>query len=227
MKRIFISICFLLFNFYNSFAQQKIFSIDEFISLIKQNHPVAKQASIQLDKANAELLSSRGGFDPVLQLQTANKTFDGKNYYFYTNPELKIATWPGIDVKAGVENNGGQYIDPEYSTGKTSYLGIEIPLARNLLIDKRRAALQTAKIMVGMSEQERLQIINNLLFDAYISYWNWAGASQVYNVITRFVYISQQRLGFVRTLWQQGDRPAIDTTESLAQLQSLKVINLL
>lgn len=204
----------------NSFAQHKTLSLTEFIGLVKQNHPVAKQAALQVDKAKADLLSSRGAFDPVFQLETENKTFDNKNYYFYTNPELKFATWPGIDVKAGLENNGGKFIDPEYSIGKTSYLGIEVPLARNLLMDKRRAALMTAKIMVNMGEQERLQMMNDLLFDAYLSYWNWAGAEQIYAVVSRFVTVSNQRLGLVRLAWQQGDRPAIDTTEALAQLQS-------
>lgn len=223
MKGFALALSYLLF-FCHAYAQQKVLPLNEFITLVKQNHPVAKQAAIQVDKAKAELLSSRGGFDPVFQLETLNKTFDGKNYYFYTNPELKIPTWPGIDVKAGLENNGGIYIDPEYTVGKTSYLGVEVPLARNLLMDKRRAALQTAKIMVNMGEQERLQIMNNLLFDAYLSYWNWAGTSQLYNIISRFVDVSAQRLGLVKLAWQQGDRPAIDTTEALAQLQSFQAM---
>lgn len=208
----------------NSFAQQKVLSLTDFINLVKQNHPVAKQATIQVDKAKADLLSSRGAFDPSFQLETENKTFDGKNYYFYTNPELKFTTWPGIDLKAGLENNGGLYIDPEYSLGKTSYLGIEVPLARNLLMDKRRAALNTAKIMVNMGEQQRLQMMNDLLFDAYLSYWNWCGTFQIYNIVNRFVEISSQRLGFVRIAWQQGDRPAIDTTEALTQLQGFQAM---
>lgn len=222
--KLFPAILLSVFIFSYSSAQQKVFPLNDFISQVKQNHPVAKQAAIQVDKANAELLSSRGAFDPSFQLSTANKTFDGKNYYFYTNPELKVATWPGIDVKAGLENNGGIYIDPENTTGKTSYLGVEVPLARNLLMDKRRAALQTAKIMVNMGEQERLQIMNDLLFDAYLSYWNWAGTNQLYNIINRFVDVSAQRLNFVRLAWQQGDRPAIDTTEALAQLQSFQAM---
>lgn len=205
-------------------ADAQYYSIDDFIGQVRQNHPVAKQALIMVDKARADLLASRGGFDPVIAIQNENKTFDGKNYFYYTNPELKIPTWPGIDIKAGVENNGGQFINSEFSTGKTSYLGLEIPLARNLLMDKRRAQLQQAKLMVGMSEQDRLQALNNLLFDATLTYWNWAGADLMYRVFTRFVNVSADRLRLVRIAWQQGDRPAIDTAEALAQLQSFQIM---
>ncbi len=200
------------------------FSMDEFMMEVRKNHPVAKQAMIGVDKAKAELLASRGGFDPILAIQNENKTFDGKNYFYYTNPELKIPTWPGIDFKAGVENNGGQFINSEFSTGKTSYLGLEIPLARNLLMDKRRAQVQQAKLMVSMSEQDRLQALNNLMFDATLTYLNWAGTNMLYNLLTKFVSVSNDRLRLVRIAWQQGDRPAIDTSEALAQLQSFQMM---
>lgn len=218
-----LRLCTFLLLICGTIAAQN-YGIDDFISQVRQNHPVAKQALIMVDKARADLLASRGGFDPVIAIQNENKTFDGKNYFYYTNPELKIPTWPGIDVKAGVENNGGQFINSEFSTGKTSYLGLEIPLARNLLMDKRRAQLQQAKLMVGMSEQDRLQALNNLLFDATLTYWNWAGADLMYRVFTRFVSVSAERLRLVRIAWQQGDRPAIDTAEALAQLQSFQIM---
>jgi outer membrane protein TolC len=218
--------CFLIIGFTKSvlFAFSQTYSVSDFIQQVKQHHPVAKQAAIIVDKARSDLLSSRGGFDPVLAIQNENKTFDGKNYFFYTNPEVKIPTWPGIDIKAGVENNGGSFLNSEFSSGKTSYLGVEVPLARNLLIDKRRAQLQQARLMVNMSEQERLQIINNLLFDAYLAYWNWAGANLMYKVFSRFVEVSNERLRLVRISWQLGERPAIDTAEALAQLQSFQMM---
>ncbi len=219
-----IRFAFLAFSLscWSLYAQN--FSMDDFMMEVRKNHPVAKQALIGIEKAKAELLASRGGFDPILAIHNENKTFDGKNYFYYTNPELKIPTWSGIDVKAGVENNGGQFINSEYSTGKTSYLGLEIPLARNLIMDKRRAQLQQAKLMVSMSEQDRLMALNNLMFDAKLTYLNWAGTNLLYNLLTKFVTVSNDRLRLVRIAWQQGDRPAIDTTEALAQLQSFQMM---
>ena len=86
----------------------KLLSEQDFISIVKKYHPVIRQADINIQKAKADITIARGGFDPSLYLHNDQKTFDGKNYYNYTNPELKIPTWYGIEVKAGFENNGGQ-----------------------------------------------------------------------------------------------------------------------
>ncbi|MEB3088296.1 hypothetical protein VJJ19_07645, partial [Parvimonas sp. D4] len=88
---------------------------------------LAKQALIGIRKAEADLLSAKGGFDPLIAMDASRKTFDGKNYYFYTNPEVKIPTWIGADIKAGIENNGGDLLARETTPGQTSYLGIEMP----------------------------------------------------------------------------------------------------
>jgi len=85
----------------------QVFTPEAFIQQVKQYHPVAKQAGIQVLKANADLQSARGGFDPAFNYEGSNKTFDGKNYYFYNNPELKIPTaLGGLDIKTGLESNG-------------------------------------------------------------------------------------------------------------------------
>ncbi|CAN5658521.1 TolC family protein [soil metagenome] len=209
----------------DGFAQQTtLFSVDAFIEQVRLNHPVAKQSNILVEKAAAALLSSRGGFDPVLTLDASRKTFDGKNYYFYTNPELKIPTWIGVDVKAGLESNGGQYLNPEVTAGNTSYLGLEVPLAKGLLMDKRRAALQQAKIFRDQSEQERLQTVNDLLFDAYISYWQWAGSYSLYALYNKFFTVATDRFRLVKIAFVNGDRSAMDTLEAYTQLQMFELL---
>ncbi|HRI19987.1 MAG TPA: TolC family protein, partial [Panacibacter sp.] len=216
----FISLCG------HSFAQQnnvQLFSVDAFIQQVKTYHPVAKQSNILVEKAAAQLLASRGGFDPALTLEASNKTFDGKNYYFYTNPELKIPTTFGIDIKAGLESNGGKYLNPETTSGNSSYLGIEVPLAKGLLMDKRRAALQQAKIFSNQSEQERLQVINNLLFDAYNAYWQWASSYQLYAVYTKYLQLSSERFRLVNIAYKNGDRAAMDTLEAYTQIQNFEM----
>ena len=208
-------------------AQQnkpELFSVDAFITQVKLYHPVAKQSDILVQKAAAQLLASRGGFDPALTLDASRKTFDGTNYYFYTNPELKIPTTFGVDIKAGIESNGGKYLNPEVTSGNTSYLGFEVPLAKGLLIDKRRAALQQAKIFSSQSEQERLQVINNLLFDAYNAYWQWAGSYQLYAVYTKYLQLSAARFRLVNIAYKNGDRAAMDTLEALTQVQNFEML---
>lgn len=225
MKKNLVIIFVLLFA--QLHAQQnmpELFSADAFIAQVKLYHPVAKQSNILVEKAAAQLLASKGGFDPALTFDASRKTFDGTNYYFYTNPELKIPTTFGVDIKAGLESNGGKYLNSEITSGNTSYLGIEVPLAKGLLIDKRRAALQQAKIFANQSEQERLQVINNLLFDAYTAYWQWAGSYQLYAVYTKYLQLSSERFRLVNIAYNNGDRAAMDTLEALTQVQNFEML---
>jgi outer membrane protein TolC len=210
-------------NLLSQNTKQTIYTLDTFIAQIKKYHPVAKQADIQVDKAAAELLSAQGSFDPTIALDASRKTFDGKNYYYYTNPELGIPL-PVGNIKTGLENNGGDYITSEVTKGKTSYLGVEMPLAKGLLLDKRRAVLQQAKLYRSQSEQERLTILNNLLFDAYTTYWQWAGSFQQYKLFSQFTEIASNRLRLVRIAYNNGDRAIMDTVEAFTQLQNYQLM---
>lgn len=224
-KNIFTVLIFLLCS-QRTFSQpekQVIFTPEAFIQQIQLYHPIAKQADILVDKAKAGLLSAKGGFDPTVNVDASRKTFDGKNYYYYTNPELKIPTPIGIDIKTGLENNGGDFLTSEVTKGKTSYLGIEIPLAKGLLMDQRRAVLQQAKIFRSQSEQERLAALNDLLFDAYTDYWEWAGAYQLYGIYSKYVDIANDRLRLVRIAYNNGDRAMIDTIEAFTQVQNYQL----
>ena len=202
----------------------QLFTAENFIDQIRLYHPVAKQANILIDKASAELLSARGGFDPTFDLYGSRKTFEGKNYFYYTNPELKIPTPIGIDLKTGIEDNGGDFLESEATRGRSSYVGIEIPLANGLMMDKRRAMLQQAKIFQNQSEQERLVIYNDLLFDAYTTYWEWTGSYQLYKIYANYVQVAARRLQLVKITFSYGDRAMSDTVEANAQLQSFRLL---
>lgn len=205
-------------------AQEKVLSLENTLDIIRKYHPVAKQSVLLVDMADANLQASRGAFDPSFYTRNERKTFDGKNYYNYSNPELKIPTWFGINVKAGLENNQGDKINPEITPNRSTYVGVSFPVLKGLLLDQRRAVLQQSKLMVQKSKQEQLLMINDLLFDAADVYWNWVSAYQVYNVLTSAVQFNEKRFGFVKLAYQSGDRAAIDTTEALSQLQAIQTI---
>jgi outer membrane protein TolC len=225
-----ISFVLLIFSVASK-AQEKIqqtdslhtLSVKQFVEIVKQFHPVAKQADIFIEKAGADVTIARGMFDPVLANETAEKTFDGTNYYYYNRPELTIPTWFGVEVTAGLEYLAGNRTDPEETKGRTSYLGISVPLAKNLLMDKRRAALQTAKIFREASSVEKRNMLNNLLLDALKTYWAWVKEYHVYKTLSDAVVVNEKRVEMVKTAYRLGDRPAIDTAEALVQLQSFEL----
>jgi hypothetical protein len=61
----------------------RLLSPIQFMEWVRKNHPVAKQAALYIDQAEAELLATRGLFDPMLYYTSVQKTFDSKTYYNY------------------------------------------------------------------------------------------------------------------------------------------------
>ena len=207
-------------------AQDSVHTLSarQVMEIVKRYHPVALQAGILVEQAKADIVSARGQFDPVFENEAAQKNFEGPAYYSYNRPEISIPTWFGIEVKAGLEYLSGNRTDPVDTKGESSYLGISVPLAKNLLMDKRRAALQSAKIFRQASVAERRNMLNQLMLDALKSYWSWVKEYQLYQVMNEAVAINENRFRWVRSAYQLGDRAAIDTTEVLAQWQQFELL---
>lgn len=55
------------------------------------------------------------------------------------------------------------------------------------------------------------------------TYWTWVQQYQVYKTISDAVVVNEKRVQLVNTAYRLGDRPAIDTTEALVQLQNFEL----
>lgn len=207
-------------------ADSTFLSLNEqqLLAIIRQYHPYLQQANLQVDQAGAFIRESRGAFDPVLSTGFDKKTFDEQLYYTYFNPELVIPTWYGIEIYGGLEEILGNRTAVERTVGKTSYLGVSVPLAKDLVLDKRRAVLRQAKIMLNQTSAERQNLVNDLLNESLTTYWNWVKEYQVFKVLQDAVQVNTDRYKFIRAEAQQGLRAAIDTTEALTQLQQFQLM---
>ena len=127
-----------------------------FFQAVANFHPLVRQANLLSEAARQELLISRGFFDPKLGAAFNSKSFDGKNYFNFFNPEIKIPTWPGLEIKAGYERNVGEDLSSSDITPNAGlqYLGIGLPLGQGLMTDARRTILKQAKIGINMAEAD-------------------------------------------------------------------------
>ncbi|MEO0403846.1 MAG: TolC family protein, partial [Bacteroidota bacterium] len=91
---------------------------------------------------------------------------------------------------------------------------------RGLFIDERRATLEQAKIYQQSTQFEQRSMVNNLLLDASSAYWNWFNAYHVMNVYEEAVDFANIRFEGVKELFNQGDKPGLDTVEARIQLQN-------
>ncbi|NNL00729.1 MAG: transporter, partial [Eudoraea sp.] len=143
---------FLLTFFITSFlfAQEQdtlILNFREYLGYVKKYHPIAKQAELQIGIGQANLMRSRGGFDPKIEVDYDRKQFKGVEYYDRFNTTFKIPTWYGIELKGTFEQNEGQFLNPEEDLPVDGLYsaGISVSVIQGLWINERMATLRKAK----------------------------------------------------------------------------------
>ncbi len=205
---------------------EQVLEFDQFLDIVKEHHPLAVAANLQIERGYAVQQRSRGAFDPKVYAGYRGKEFRGVNYYDIGGAGLKIPTWYGIEVQAGFEDNSGLFVNRERFTpadGLTN-AGLSVTLGQGLFIDKRRAEFQKAQIYLVVSDQERRQMLNELLFDAGKAYWDWFEAYSDLLVYQEALEIASVRLEAVKQSATFGDRPSIDTLEAGIQVQNRQLL---
>lgn len=192
------------------------FSYNEFLGYVKKYHPLVKNANLELNKAQANLMMARGGFDPKIEVDFSKKQFKDSDYYSILNSSFKIPTWYGIEIKASFDNNEGIYLNPENSVpnqGLTS-LGIFVPLGQGLFINQRMADVRKAKMQIQLSNAERKLLAISVLYEGSVAYFNWKKNYNEVKLYENYLKNAQIRFKGIQSLIQQGDKPAIDSIEA-------------
>lgn len=222
MRLIILLILLISASFKMGFSQSdSVLSLINLYKLVLANHPIAAQAGITGDMGKAILLSARGNFDPILQAEYRDKTFDGKNYFNAILGEFKIPTRLGIDFKAAYELNDGPRLNPENYTPNQGLVmaGVSLPIGQGLWTDRRRNALRQAKAIAEMNNAEQIQALNDLLLEVANDYYEWYFRYYAFEQVDEGYNLALQRLNFVIERIQYGDLAAIDSTEASIEVQ--------
>ncbi len=200
-------------------------SLSEYLGYVKTFHPIAKQANLIISESEAKLLKARGAFDPKIEVDYDRKKFKNTEYYDKLNATFKIPTWYGIEFKGTIEENDGYYLNPESFLPEDGLysVGVSVSLARDLLINKRMAMLKQAKMFVNQAKADRQLLVNNILYDATISYFNWLKSYNEKRVYEEFLSNAEIRFNGIKISFEQGEAPAIDTIEARIALNDRKL----
>lgn len=205
-------------------AQQDslVLGFREYLAYVKQYHPIAKQARLVLGAAEANLLRSRGGFDPKLEVDYDRKEFKGTEYYDRLNATFKIPTWFGVEFKGQFEQNEGDFINPSESvpTDGLYSAGVSVSVARGLWINERMATLRKARFFEQQSQADRDIFINQILFDASEAYFKWLQSYNDLLVFEGFLKNAETRFEGIRRSALAGDLAGIDTVEAGIAVQN-------
>jgi outer membrane protein TolC len=201
-------------------AQENILTYDEFMLWVLENHPISNQSDLFLQFGEQQVRKARGGFDPYLYGSLDEKQFKETEYYNKREAGLLVPTVAGVELQGVVEQSRGTYLNSEENLPENGLyaVGAAINIGNGLFIDKRRAALRQAKILNAASQEERRQGLNLLYFDAAAAYWKWSGAYADLKVTQEGLRIAEIRFEAVKSSFEQGDLPAIDTVEAFTQV---------
>jgi outer membrane protein TolC len=222
----------LIFNFLIFFslvvnAQEEItvISLSEYLGYVKTFHPIVKQANLIVSESEVKLLKARGAFDPKLEVDYDRKVFKNTEYYDKLNAAFKIPTWYGIELKGNFEENEGFYLNPESTVPEDGLysVGVSVSLARNLLINNRMAMLKQAKLFVKQAEAEQQMEVNNVIYNATITYFNWLKTYNEKRLFEDFLANAEMRFNGIKKSYEVGEMPAIDTLEARIALNNRKL----
>jgi outer membrane protein TolC len=227
MKRMIFFCCIFFSSTWTLYAQSEVFDFEIFKLSVSKFHPLIQKANNLALAGSAELLKAQGGFDPTVSMNVNQKTFKGKDYYFTSNTNLKVPLWFGTNLKAGYEDNRGVYVGDDVKTPSSGlwYAGVEIPLLQGLLYNERQFQLQQAQNLQQMSLAERQLAVNDLLLDAFSTYWTWTEAYKKLMIAKEGFVLAEARYKAAKEQVEVGENPPIDTVEALILLENRTVEN--
>ena len=216
MKKLIVTFLFCSCFLWGQNKNSTELTYNEFLGYVKKYHPLVKNANLEINMAQANLMIARGGFDPKIEVDYDKKQFKNKEYYSFFNSSFKIPTWYGIELKASFDNSEGIFINPENTVpnqGLTS-LGITIPIGQGLLINQRMADVRKAKIQIQLSQVERKLEAIEVLYKASLAYFNWKRNYSEVELYSSYLKNAQFRYNGILSLIKNGDKPAIDSVEA-------------
>jgi outer membrane protein TolC len=199
-----------------------LLSWEVFRAQVLLSHPAARQARLQTDQARLYQLKARGGFDAKVFSSTQGKVFEGNRYFSFSETGVKFPTRGGLELVGGFQTASGKYLDPSSVLPENgqAHFGFQWNLLQGLLIDERRADIEIARIGMGLFDARQALLLNDLLYEAAVVYWEWVLAGSQLSVYQSGLEQAKIRLAALRTSVEQGDKPAIDTLETLSQVQT-------
>lgn len=199
-----------------------VLKFKEYLGYVKKYHPIAKQTELTLGIGQANLMRARGGFDPKIEVDYDRKEFKGSEYYDRLNAAFKIPTWYGIELKGTFEQNDGDFLNPAETVPAEGLYsaGVTMSVGQGLWINDRMATLKQAKYFREQSRADRDLLVNQILFEASLAYFDWLQAHNEASIYDNFLENADIRLQGIKKRAEAGDIAAIDTVEAKIALQT-------
>jgi cobalt-zinc-cadmium efflux system outer membrane protein len=193
-------------------------SLDQVLDSVDKHYPELLGAEAQAQAQEFMVTRARGAFDPILSA-SYSRTVEGsyQNEYISTKIENQI---PGTPVKVGAQwdklNGKVPVYDGDRNTGTDGRTKafIEVPLLRDLIIDKSRAGLQTALFRHAETLEEARLVKLNTYRLAALSYWAWVAANEKQRAYEGLIQAVKERDKVILTRVRKGESPRIEHVDN-------------
>ena len=218
----FLTYLFIVFGLSSIYSQDTpSLSYIKYLEYVTDNHPLLTQAYNRAQFGQANQQMARGAFDPKLTFENQQKKYNDQLYYNQSGGSISIPTWFGLSLKGDYSINDGVFLNPEdkLPTDGLYSAGISLDASEGLWINKRMVTLKKAAIIINQTQAERDLLINELVTEASLAYFNWLLAYDNYQVNVQFRNNAAKRYEGVRQRALSGDIAMIDTVESFTNVQ--------
>lgn len=225
MRVILVSIFIFFSGLTSAQDSTSVLSLAEYLGYVKSFHPIVKQANLVINESEAKLMKARGAFDPKLEVDYDRKKFKNTEYFDRLNATFKIPTWFGVEFKGNFEENTGDFLNPQAFVPEDGLYsaGVSVPVARGLLTNKRMAMLRQSRLYVKQAQVDRQLLVNNILYEATVTYFNWLRRYNEKRVYEDFLDNAAIRFNGIKKSYEVGDKPAIDTLEARITLNNRRL----
>lgn len=222
MKRLLLIVAFLVVTIGHAQQDTLVLKFNEYLGYVKKFHPIAKQAQLTISIGQANLMKARGGFDPKIEVDYDTKQLKGTEYWDRLNATFKIPTYFGIELKGNFEQNEGDFIDLSESVPNDGLYsaGISMALGEGFWINERMATLRKAKLFREQTKADQDLLVNQILFDASLAYFDWLQAYKDAEIFNNFLDNAEVRFQGVKQRALAGDIAIIDTVEAKIAVQN-------
>lgn len=193
------------------------------VSMSIQNHyPLVISALRDLDRANADLASAQGGFDPQLKsYYSATPAGEYQNRNADVVIEQPTRLW-GAKVLGGYRIGAGRFgpYDEKLATLDRGEVrgGIELPLLRGGPIDERRARLKVAELgMEGAQFALKSQELDAHRVGSH-RYWEWVAAGRKLVINEELRKLAADRDAAMQQRVRVGDVAQVEQTDNVRAL---------
>jgi outer membrane protein, heavy metal efflux system len=202
------SILYLIFSI---FFINQTYALNEkdIIESVNNNFLLIEKEILETQAVRSKIQQAQGGFDTKLSFK--NRLWQESDYdnQFHDIGIEKLTPFYGISVKGGQRKGQGNFpvYEGKYKTSDVGeiYLGLNMPLLRNLTTDNARTEMAKSNFRLGAAEENLSLKKNYYSYKALLIFFQYQLENQKAKITQEIYKLAQQRQLWLENKIRAGD----------------------